>query len=306
MINQRKIFIVAGIALSLIAVFMVKVYVDKEKRSYMEQLKGEFAKLKGENTRVVVAKKDIPEGAAISSSFVKLSVVPRNYLQPYAVTSLDRLKGMVATAKIYKGEQLTLSKIAFSRVAQSRSLSTNIPVGKRAITIEVDNISSLLGMLKPQDYVDVIGIIPMPFTNEEGKQVTQEALIPLFQNVLVLAVGKNIGVTKKESKKGFTIFEEKEKKKKKNNYESLITLALSPREANILAFVAEQGRVRLTLRSRIDSQVEELPPMNWQTFFQFLMERGIITPPPAKVEEKKGPTIEIYKGSRREEIPIGK
>jgi len=206
---------------------------------------------------------------------------------------------MVTISPIAKGEQITLSKLAYPKdVGSGGNLAASTPFGKRAITIAVDNIASLAGMINPGDYVDVIALLPIPAQAPDGSQAVQAATLPLFQNVLVLAVGQNIGSPAAAVKGRY----EKEAKQAS----PLITIALTPQEINFITFVQEQGKIRLVLRSPADSKVEPIQVANWQTLFQYLrpeISDSEEEAPQAAVPSPEG-FVEIYRGMNQEKIPI--
>lgn len=300
-IPKQKLILIAGIVLGLVAVIMTKFYIDQQKKVEAEKARETFAKMQANQVAVLVAKKDIPKGVAIEPDMFDTAVVPAKYLQPQAVTSLDRISDMVTTSPIAKGEQISLSKLAYPKNAGSGGgLAANTPFGKRAITIAVDNISSLGGMINPGDYVDVIALLPIPVQAPDGTQAIQAATLPLFQNVLVLAVGQNTGAPTRAASGG------RYGKEEKQEVSPLITLALSPQEANFITFVQEQGKIRLVLRSPADSKVEPVQVANWQTLFQYLRPETADeseAEPQQAVSSPEG-FVEIYRGMNQEKIPI--
>lgn len=299
---KRLPFIVGSVVLALVAVFLVNMYLQEQSRNLRLQAKQEVTKMQERMASILVASKDIPKGAAIEADMLEAKVVPKEYIQPQAAAYPERIIGMMTLAPISKGEQITLSKLASSKQAATTSLAMATPIGKRAISIPVDNISSLMGMIKPGDYVDVIGLVPVPVQTEGGKQATQMAVMPLFQNVLVLAAGRDLGASataryQKEEEKSVTP-------------SSMITLALSPQEASLITFVQEQGKIRLALRSPADSSIEPIQPASWDTLFQYLMPQM----PQAQKEQiaasesskEKGREIEIYRGLKKESLTLSK
>jgi Flp pilus assembly protein CpaB len=83
-----------------------------------------------------------------------------------------------------------------------------------------------------------------------------------------------------------------------------MTLALTPQEANIIAFVQEQGKIRLVLRSPADAVIEkDVKPISWETLFRLLRQdesgKDIKTDDFAPKD-----TIEIYRGMKRDVIPL--
>jgi len=298
-IPKQKLILIIGIALGLAAVIMTKVYIDQQKKAEAEKAKETFAKMQANQAAVLVAKRDIAKGVVIDPEMFDTAVVPAKYLQPQAVTSLDRISDMVTISPIAKGEQITLSKLAYPKdVGSGGNLAASTPFGKRAITIAVDNIASLAGMINPGDYVDVIALLPIPAQAPDGSQAVQAATLPLFQNVLVLAVGQNIGSPAAAVKGRY----EKEAKQAS----PLITIALTPQEINFITFVQEQGKIRLVLRSPADSKVEPIQVANWQTLFQYLrpeISDSEEEAPQAAVPSPEG-FVEIYRGMNQEKIPI--
>lgn len=295
--QKQRLILIIGIVLGLLAVFMAKVYIDQQRSIIQDQAKRAVAQIQASQTAVLVAKKDILRGTVIEAEMLETAIIPNQYIQPQAVASLDRIAGMIAVAPISKGEQISLSKLSYSKQGGTGggSLAEATPIGKRAVTISVDNLASLAGMVKSGDYVDVIAMLPVPVQTLDGKQATQAAVMPLFQNVLVLAVGQEIGAIAMAQPEG------RYKREEKREASPFITLALSPQEASLIAFVQEQGKIRLVLRSPADSKIESLQPASWETLFQYLMPREAVK---AQVPDESAGYVEIYRGMSKERIPL--
>ena len=238
---QKRLSLIIGVILALATVFMVKMYLDQKQAAFVEQAQNQARAASA--TKVLVAKTDIPKGVPIAANMVALEPIPEKFIQPKAVTSFDRIEGMVTAQPISKNEQVTLNQLLSNQQASGESLAMATPIGKRAISIMVDNISSLAGMMRPGDNVDVIGLIPVPVQTAEGKTASQIVTVPLFQNVLVLAVGQELGTGAAPSGGRYA------KEGEKREGAPIITLALSPQEANLIAFVQEQGKIRFIMRS---------------------------------------------------------
>jgi pilus assembly protein CpaB len=298
--KKQRIILIVGVVLALAAMVMTKIYIDQQVRTRDEARRRALAKQFANQTAVLVAKEDIAKGKVIDSGMLETAILPNQYVQPQAVTSLDRISGMVVIADISKGEQVTLSKLSSPREAGGGSLAMATPVGKRAITISVDNIASLAGMIKPGDYVDVMALVPVPAQTADGGQTAQAAVIPMFQNVLILAVGQEVGSASK--------LERRYKEEEKKEASPLITLALTSQEANLIAFVQEQGKIRLTLRSPVDSRIEPTQLITWETLFQYVMPQEMRKPEPTEQVVPAEPTeyIEVYRGLNREKMPLSK
>lgn len=300
---KRLPLIIGGLILAFMAVALVNAYLKQQQHILRVQTKEELSSMQERQGVIQVAGRDIPKGSVIEAGMLETKTMPKEYIEPQAVSYAERIVGMVTAVPMAKGEQITLTKMVSARQATVSSLAMATPIGKRAISISVDNISSLMGMIKPGDYVDIIGFIPVPAQTPEGKQATQMAVVPLFQKILILAVGRNLGAVSTESRYADTSSGESS---------PLITLALSPAEANLITFVTEQGKVRLVLRSPADSKIEPIQPASWETLFQYLLPQ---LPQQARNEAEKETQlvaqekprlreIEIYRGLKRETILV--
>jgi len=304
--QKQRIIIIIGILLAVAAVFMTKTYIDQQRQQVIEEAKKKIANIEQTlpktQVKVLVAGKDIPKGNIIAADSLTTSIIPEQYLQPQTVSSADRILGMVAIVQIAKGEQITLSKLVQPR--QLGGLAEGTPIGKRAITISVDSLSGLGGMINPGNYVDVIALLPVPVTTVEGKQVNQMAVMPLFQNTLVLAVGQDTGTVSAP-----TSGRKAQEADKMSEGSPLITLALTPQEANLIAFVQEQGKIRLTLRSPADAQVvQSIQPASWDTLFKHVLPQQQETRPQVSetVASASDSYVEIYRGLNKEKVRLGK
>ena len=67
------------------------------------------------------------------------------------------------------------------------SLAIKTPVGKRAVTVMIDSLAAVGGLLNAGDFVDVIAELNVPSQDADRKTVT--AMI--FQGLQVLAINTN-------------------------------------------------------------------------------------------------------------------
>lgn len=291
-LKKQYIYIIIGVGLSVIAVFMFKMVLDQQRVEARRLAEEKIKKMQANQSAVLVAKKDIPRGTVVDAANFETSIVPNQFVQPQAATSLDRVSGMVTIAAISKGEQITLNKLSYSKQAMG-GLAEVTPPGKRAITISVDNVSSLAGMIKAGDYVDVIAVIPQSVPIGGGKTAIQSVVLPMFQKVLVLAVGQETSAVPKPDLRF--------RKEEKQETSLLVTLALAPQEASLIVFVQEQGRIRLIMRSPTDTKIEPVQPASAEALMQYLYPQQAAQ----KVQEVQHPPedyVEIIRGSTKERV----
>ena len=302
-IEKQKLILISGIVLGVVAIVMTKMYLDQQQQEIQAKAKKAIASMQANQTSVLVAKQDIPKGALIEGSMFNTAIVPNKFVQPQAVTSLDRISGMMTVAPITKGEQISLSKLTNTQQASGEGLAGITPAGKRAISVPVSDTIS--GMVNPGDYVDVLATLQVPVQGANGQMSSQLAVIPLFQNILVLAVGRNTGVVRSSSSR----YAEKEVAPVAGS--GLITLALGPQETNLIAFVQEQGKMRLTMRSPADAKVEPMAPAGWDTLFQYIMPQRQMASgdesdsAPAPVVDTTE-YVEVFRGLNKDRVALSK
>lgn len=296
LIEKRGLII--AIATAFIATILVVAWLNQQQQKIADELAEKFRALHENTIDAIYAKTDIPQGKSITEDMLYTRPRTKESLPSGAATSISRVIDRVAISDIKKDAMIMVDMIGWS-TTQETTLAMRTPIGKRAITVSVDNIYALVGMIKPGDYVDVITLILLP-AQVDGKQAAQPATVPLFQNVQVLAVGSQIGTVA-----GLEESSRRRRAEEESRPESspLITLALSPEEANLLAFVQEQGKIRLVLRSPADAKTESVQPASWDTLLKYLFPQADFT---AQLEVKEVPQVEVIRGFKREMIPLSR
>jgi len=239
---------------------------------------------------VLIAARDIPSDTTITERDVKAVKIPAKFIQPSAISSKKAVIGKLTITPILKGEQILSTKIVSPEKGGWLAIKT--PVGKRAVSISADSVSAVSGLIKPGDYVDILATFDLIKIGEGGRQEVQSITLPLFQNVLVLAVDR-------EMKKVF-LPEDKKQGRRERREISTITLALSPEEAENLVFAEEKGKIRLMLRGVKDNKESPLGVVNFSTLLQNFS--PIL---PLKVEEKereRKKEIEVFRGLEKEGV----
>lgn len=129
--------------------------------------------------RAVVTKDDLPAGERIDHERVAVREVPVDWLHSGAITpdQFDRVAGSSLSYPARRGEPLLWSQLADKRAA---SLAARLQPGRRAVTLAVDEISSISGLLEPGDMIDL-----MLTVRRNDRNLT----LPVVQGISVLAAG---------------------------------------------------------------------------------------------------------------------
>ena len=222
--------------------------------------------LRAEPVKVVVAKQNIPRLTRLDETLVEVNEIPRQFVQPGALKSLKEVMRQVNTAPILKGEQVLGTKLA--AFGAETGLAIKVPKGMRAVTVATNLVTGVAGLIKPGNFVDVLGTFEFGDMKKSDKKT-----FTVFQNVLVLAVEQNIGI-ESEAAKAMTMKEREEKGSAPQVPGSLpfgrtkkgatnATLALTPQQAQGLVLAQSSGDISLVLRSIFESrEVAPLAPSN--------------------------------------------
>jgi pilus assembly protein CpaB len=189
---------------------------------------------------VVIAATDILPGVAIEENMIAQTEVPQKFLQPGAFTSTRDVVGQIPAVPIQQGSQI----LGTSMTGVGRSLATKIPRGHRAVSVAVSDVTSVNNLIRPSNYVDILAILKLGSSVGSSDQKTVVAT--LFQNILVLAVGNDIGEVRPASGdgEGLGMFGAQEQATF-----STVTVALTPEQVQALILVQDVGDISLSLRS---------------------------------------------------------
>ena len=262
--KNKKIVLAAVMGISAFAVFFV--YFKVKENTMLS---------KAAVNRVIVSAKYIAPGAFITADMLKEVEFPEMYVQPGAVRKKENAAGYLATAPISENEQILANKL--TKVAEK--LSEIVPIGLRAVSIAVDDAAGLDGMVKPGDYVDVVGA----FEDAGSRGVFSATVIQYCQ--LAAFNGDFSGNRKKETGLPFGPLGR-----------SNATLLVEPSDAEVLAFAENKGRLRLSLRNPGDVKYAQLKTTN----FSNLLRNTVKESPKAQ----EGPSLEIIRGTDGERVRL--
>ncbi len=174
-------------------------------------------------TKVVVAKNNLRVGDVLSYDNLAIREMPAGYLHASAVRqeNADFVVGKRIMQPVNAGESL-LDNFLASRT--NSGFSNLIEVGERAITFPVDIVSSMSGLLRPGDKIDLM------VTLKQGRNVT----MPLLKDVTILATG--------------AIVDEEGLLANDGSYQA-ITISATPLNAAKITHARQVGNMTVVLRS---------------------------------------------------------
>ncbi len=175
---------------------------------------------------VIVAASDISARTTITNEMLKRVVVPASAAEPDALADPGPAVGSLALISIPAGAEVTASKVG-------RPADVGLPVrlspGMRAVSIQIDKVKGVSGMIEPGDRVDIIAIPP-----RQGNEPPPAAAI--LRGIKVLAVGASLETTSATPSP-------------QEQNSTTVTLEVTPREADLIAMADTNATLRLALRS---------------------------------------------------------
>jgi pilus assembly protein CpaB len=215
----------------------------------------------------VVAKQDIPARTKITSGMVEVRQVPQDTRSELAYTDLSQVVGQVTRYPIATDEEVLSTKVVSlaSVTKAGDSLSYVIPEGRRAISIQVDQVISSGGLVLPGDYVDIIGVFNVTF-GAGDQQTTEDKYFSriILQNIGVLAVAQTVVDTAPQAAAATDAASAGEQMVRNTEATpepkaSTVTLSVTPQEAQLLFLAEENGVLRLAVRPYGDAEVQDIP-----------------------------------------------
>lgn len=180
---------------------------------------------------VVVAAQDLTLGTKLTAEDVRTVSWPSDGLPVGYASSTADVVGRSIVRDIHMNEPILPLKLADSGL---HGLIPLIPAGMRALSVKVDEVVGVAGFVTPQTRVDVILIMQPPGGSEPLSKV-------ILQNIQALAANQQIT----ENEAGEPIVS------------TVVTVLVTPEEAEKLSLAANQGRIQMALRNTMDQDTIE-------------------------------------------------
>src|SRR5581483_5935064 len=277
--NRSRLMMIGALAVAV--GFLVSVYVFKN-------LQARNGPRTDNTAEVMVAASDLQVGARVEDRDIKVIHIPAADLPPGAPRRKADVVGHGVIIPISKGEFILPNRLAGENAGSG--LPALIPPGMRAVSVRVNEVVSVAGFVTPGTRVDVL------LTGTPGASGDQQTTTVL-QNVLVLASGHTL----ERSASG------------EAQNTAVITLLVTPDDAQRLTLASSEGHIQLALRNPLDTRQDEVASSNSRGLF-----KGMAAPPapvthvavhrtpPPKVAPappaKTGVSVEVYQGDKKMDV----
>jgi pilus assembly protein CpaB len=182
----------------------------------------------------VVAVKDMPMGTLITKDDVKLVSWPASSPVPNGFNTPEKVLNRGLIINVVANEPITEAKLA--PLEAGAGLSPSIPEGMRAVSVRVNEVVGVAGFVVPGTRVDVMTTLR---AGGNGDGLTRVVV----SDVQVLTAG--------------TRYDQEKSRDGQPIPTSVVTLLLTPPDAERVTLAAAEGQIMLTLRNPLDRKPTE-------------------------------------------------
>jgi pilus assembly protein CpaB len=244
--------------------------------------------------KVVVANADLSLGSELSADDLTTLDWPASAIPEGAFDNPTALVGRGLISSVVHHEPILPGKLA-SKEAGS-GLPPIIPNGKRAVSVKVNEVIGVAGYVLPGTHVDVLATAN---ASNGAESMTTKVVL---SNVEVLAAGTRL---------------EQDSKDAKPIQVTVVTLLVTPEDAERLTLASTEGKIQLALRNPLDLESPETPGIRPGMLLGNVQpQRPSATPvrratasspksAPAAAPQQPAPTVEIIRGDKRVYVVVG-
>lgn len=240
----------------------------------------------------VVAAHDMPMGSRITKDYVKLVAWPASSPVEKGFTTIESVLNRGLITSVVANEPLTESKLA--PLEAGAGLPPSITEGMRAVSVKVNEVIGVAGFVVPGTRVDV-----MVTLRRESERDSMARVV--VSDVQVLTAG--------------TRYDQEKARDGQPIPTSVVTLLVTPPDAERIALAATEGQIMLTLRNPMDRKPTETAGIRTgallgqapapQPVVKNVQGRRVAVPPPAAAAPPapapKAYTVEAIRAAKRAE-----
>src|ERR1700728_490770 len=219
---MRRPFVFVSLALFLALVVAMVVYSALKKRE------AEVQAARLQSVDIIVAARELSIGSKIDENAVKTVRWSRDSLPPGAFTDASGVIGKYTKSSFVENEPIVADRL-FTGDKNAGVLPLLIPPGMRALSVPVDEVSDIAGFVLPHAHVDVL--VSVTANDHPLSKI-------VLQDGEVLAVAQDI-----------------EQVGDKPQVVHVVTMLVTPDQAERLTLASGQGGLRLALRNYDDKAV---------------------------------------------------
>jgi Flp pilus assembly protein CpaB len=240
--NKSSIkLIVIALVLGVVGAVLAMLYLNAKEGQLRDALRP-----KSQPVGVLVASRDLVKGDVLNGSTISVRPIPSDFVSNLAVLpgDFDKIEGKILQVNLAAGKPLLNTFIGSSFPLD---FSDTVIEKRRAMTIQVDEINTFTGLLRPGNKIDLFVLGKSESTPEDGFE-DSKVVIPVLENVEVLATGKD---TVNDYEEKVRLLRGGIGANPQQNF-TTITINVTPKQAAILSLAQDAGEIVALLRNRQD------------------------------------------------------
>ena len=273
--NRNRLLLIGFVALAMGALVSFVVYRNLQSRTESKVPPGED---------VLVAANDLQVGVKIEDRDLRAVRFPSADLPAGVFHIRSKVVGRGVVLPISRGEFILTNKLAGENAGAG--LPSLIPPGMRAVSVRVNDTTSVSGFVQPGTHVDVLLT-----GNPQGSNEQQTTTV--LRDIAVVATGQRLERNSAGEAQSAPV----------------VTLLVSPDDAQRLTLAGSQGHIQLALRNPLDTKQEDIGVARANSLYKIPEATASAAPKtrPKHVAVQAPPptptayTVEIYKGDKKEE-----
>lgn len=240
---------------------------------------------------VVVAARALPTGVRLTAADLKVVPWPAGSMVAGGFARIDDVVDRGLLASVVQNEPVIESKLAGR--AAGAGLPSAIPPGMRAMSVKVNDVIGVAGFLDPGTRVDLLVTI---------RRKDDSTSRTVASNVQVLTSGTRGDQQRPKDSKPAT-----------PSSTAVVTLLVTPEDAERIALAQAEGQIMLSLRNPLDTQATASPGVRTAALFGQAVDPEPVVkavsvrrapPPPPVVAPPPPPkayTVEAIRAAKRSE-----
>ena len=253
-INKLWLLLIVAALLGLLATWLAISYLKTREQRIAAEL---AQKAKGGPTvTVVVPTRNAPKGTPVDQTIVAAREIAADLVYSDTITAdlFNQVAGKRLLRDVEQGRPLRRADVFDDR---AKDFSDMVEPGKRAVTVEIDELNSFAGMLKPGNLVDLLLIATEQQVPGAPPSMGGQEVLDLMQKVKVLATGQTLAGDGAETPQGL-----QDGGAPKRTAYANITVEVTLEQAAKITLGMQSGKVRMALRNTKDNQQTVLGLIN--------------------------------------------
>lgn len=285
--NRRTIFIALAIIIGLGTMFMMR-----------SALSNKGAVQASNKTEILVAAANVPAGQFIQQQHLRWQPwSPEHVTEAFVKKGPDvngqDMVGAVARQSLRAGEPILKGQLVKSK--DRGFLAAVLNAGMRAVAAPITNVTGIAGFVFPGDRIDLILTHSINAASDEKTIKQRRASVTIVRDVRVLALDQDSS----------------DQAEGKPKVAKVVTLEVTPKQAEVLTLALQLGTISLSLRSlATDEQVADndnkqdgtmkAVPIGFEQVSAYTLDSEVsnIIPRPADGGNLTGQLVQVLRGSK--------